>query len=147
VLNTILVPTDGSKRSHKAVEVAIELAAMSGGRLVALNVYPPYGGSPYGTDGSASVTLEAAHIRHHREQAEQTFARIRRETHVAGVPLDSVAVEGVEVWRKILVFARKRKCDLICMASHGRRGLAALVLGSETHKVLVHSDIPVLVIR
>jgi nucleotide-binding universal stress UspA family protein len=147
MLKSILVPTDGSSLSDKAVRMAIDLAEMTGARLVALNVYPPYAGAPYGTDPPASEILGAAHVRHQRAQAERTFQRIRRESNAAGVELDAIAVEGLDVWSKIIAYARRRKCDLICMASHGRRGLAALVLGSETHKVLVHSHIPVLVVR
>jgi nucleotide-binding universal stress UspA family protein len=147
MLNSILVPTDGSSLSHKALRFAIDLAELSGARLVALRVYPPYAGAPYGTDEPVNEILESAHVRHQRAEAERTFEEMRRESNAAGVALDAIAVEGVDPWSKIIAYARGRKCDLICMASHGRRGLAALVLGSETHKVLVHSRIPVLVVR
>jgi len=75
------------------------------------------------------------------------FATIRKLTEAAGVPLDAVLVESNDVWKQIITTARKKKCDVICMASHGRRGIAGVLLGSETHKVLTHSELPVLVLR
>ena len=65
----------------------------------------------------------------------------------ARVALDTALVESDDIHKQILAVAKKKKCDLICMASHGRRGVAGLVLGSETHKVLTHCQIPVLVMR
>ena len=75
------------------------------------------------------------------------FAGIEKLASAADVALDTVLVEGDDVHKNILAVARKKKCDLICMASHGRRGVAGVVLGSETHKVLTHSTIPILVLR
>jgi len=63
------------------------------------------------------------------------------------VPLEAVLVESNDVWKQIITTAKKKKCDVICMASHGRRGIAGVLLGSETHKVLTHSELPVLVLR
>ena len=147
MFNTILVPTDGSKLSQKAVEEALLLAQVTGAKLVALHVYSRFPGSPYGTYGPAEDILAEAHVRQHEADAGKIFARIENLASAAGVPLDTALVEGDDVYNQIIAIARKKKCDLICMASHGRRGLAGVVLGSETHKVLTHSTIPVLVMR
>jgi len=143
----ILVPTDGSRLSQKAVTKALALAKLCGGMLVVLHVYPRFSGSPYGSYGPSEDLLAQAHVRHRQAEAEKLFAGIEQQAREAGVPIDTVLVESDDVQREIIGTASKRKCELICMASHGRRGLAGVVLGSETHKVLVHSTIPVLVLR
>jgi nucleotide-binding universal stress UspA family protein len=143
----ILVPTDGSRLSQRAVEHAIGLAKATGARLVALHAYPKFIGSPYGTFGPAAEVLAEAHARQERAEAGALFAKIRRSAGAAGVEIETVLVEATDVYRQIIAVARKQRCDLICMASHGRRGLSALVLGSETIKVLTHSKLPVLVLR
>lgn len=143
----ILVPTDGSRLSQRAVEHAIGLAQATGARLVALHAYPKFFGSPYGTFGPAAEVLAEAHARSQRADADALFAGVRRSAEAAGVGVDTVLVEATDVYRQIIAVARKHRCDLICMASHGRRGLSALVLGSETIKVLTHSKLPVLVLR
>jgi nucleotide-binding universal stress UspA family protein len=143
----ILVPTDGSKLSQRAVEHAIALAHATGAGVVAMHAYPKFLGSPYETFGPAAEILAEAHERQARAEADAIFARIRRTAEAAAVDLETVLVEATDVYRQILAVARRRRCDLICMASHGRRGLSALVLGSETHKVLTHGTIPVLVLR
>lgn len=143
----ILVPTDGSRLSQKAVTQALALAKLCGGMLVVLHVYPRFSGSPYGSYGPSEDLLAQAHVRHRQAEAEKLFHGIEQQAREAGVPIDTVLVESDDVQREIIGAAGKRKCELICMASHGRRGLAGVVLGSETHKVLVHSTIPVLVLR
>jgi nucleotide-binding universal stress UspA family protein len=143
----ILVPTDGSRLSQRAVEHAIRLAKATGAGLVALHAYPKFLGSPYGTFGPAAEVLAEAHARQERAEADALFARIRRSADAAGVAVETVLVEATDVYRQIIAVAGKQRCDLICMASHGRRGLSALVLGSETTKVLTHSKLPVLVLR
>lgn len=147
MLTNILVPTDGSKLSAKAVNAAIELAKLSNAGLVALHVYPRYPGSPYGTFEPARDVLEQAHERQAKANADQLFADIRQKTEAEGLRFDSALVESNAVWKQIIAVARRKKCDLVCMASHGRRGVGALVLGSETQKVLTHSTLPVLVVR
>jgi nucleotide-binding universal stress UspA family protein len=147
MFNSILVPTDGSKLSQKAVEEAMLLAKVTGAKLVALHVYSKYSGSPYGTFGPAEDVLAEAHVRQHEADAGKIFAGIKNLASATGVALNTVLVESDDVYMQIIAVAKKKKCDLICMASHGRRGLAGVVLGSETHKVLTHSTIPVLVMR
>ena len=147
MFKNILVPSDGSSLSQKAVKAAIALAKVTGAKLTALHVYPKFSGSPYGTFGPAEDVLEEAHDRQAREQGDKLFASIGKQAEAAGVSFASVMVESNDVWKQIISIAKKKKCDLICMASHGRRGLSGVVLGSETQKVLTHTDIPVLVLR
>ena len=147
MFNTILVPTDGSKLSQKAVEEAMLLAKVTGAKLVVLHVYSRFPGSPYGTFEPAGDMLAEDHVRQHEADAGRIFAGIKNLASAAGVALDTALVESDDVYKQIIGVAKKKKCDLICMASHGRRGLAGVVLGSETHKVLTHSTIPVLVMR
>lgn len=147
MFTNILVPTDGSKLSQKAMQQAVHLAKLTGAKLVALHVYPKFSGSPYGTFGPAEDVIAEAHARQHAAEAEKLFAAITKLAGVAGVALDTVLVESDDIYKHIIAIAKKKKCDLICMASHGRRGLSGIVLGSETHKVLTHSAVPVLVLR
>ena len=147
MFKSILVPTDGSKLSQRAMQKAMLLAKVTGAKLIALHIYPRFAGSPYGTFGPAEDILAEAHMQQHEAEAEKLFAGIEKLASAADVALDTVLVEGDDVHKNILAVARKKKCDLICMASHGRRGLAGVVLGSETHKVLTHSTIPILVLR
>jgi nucleotide-binding universal stress UspA family protein len=147
MFDNILVPTDGSNLSHKAVQQAIQLARATGAQLIALHVYPKFAGSPYGTFGPAKNILEEAHQRQNEAVAAKLFAGIENLAQAAGVALCTALIESNDVYLSIIGLAKKRKCDLICMASHGRHGLAGVVLGSETHKVLIHSKIPVLVLR
>jgi len=147
MFKNILVPTDGSKLSQKAVKEAIDLAQESKSKVTALHVFPKFSGSPYGTFGPSEDILEEAHRNQAQAEGARLFAALQKSADAAGVPFESVLVENNEVWKQIIATAKKKKCDLICMASHGRRGVAGVLLGSETNKVLTHSDIPVLVLR
>ena len=143
----ILVPTDGSTLSQQAVDKALELARHFNAKMTALHVYPKFGGSPYGTYGPAEDVLEEAHHNHANAEGARLFATLRTAADEAGVACEAILVESNDVWQQIIATARKKRCDLICMASHGRRGITGVLLGSETSKVLTHSDIPVLVLR
>lgn len=143
----ILVPTDGSRRSEKAVKAAVALAAAHEGAIVVFHAYAKFYGGAYGTFEMANVVLAEAHERHGKEEAEALFATARAAADAAGVPLETVVIESDRPWESIIAVARKKKCDSICMASHGRRGLAGVLLGSETQKVLTHATLPVLVLR
>lgn len=147
MFKNILVPTDGSKLSQKAVQEALTLAKLVGAKVVALHVYPKFLGSPYGTFGPSEDILEEAHERQAKAAAAKVFAGIKKTADFAGVGFESALVESNDVHKEILAVAKRKKCDLVCMASHGRRGLSGLVLGSETQKVLTHGTIPVLVMR
>ncbi len=147
MFKTILVPTDGSELSQKAVEQAIRLAKVTGAKLIALHVYAKFPGNPHDTYGPTADFCAEAYASQRETDAQEIFARIKGLASAAGVPLDTVLVEGNEIHAQIIALAKRTGCDLIGMASHGRHGLAGVILGSETTKVLTHSTIPVLVIR
>ena len=143
----ILVPTDGSKLSAKALKLAVKLAKAMGAKVTGFYAAPAFSSTYYG-DGyilrapSAEEQAEFA-----QEQARKYLSAIEVEAEVEKVPCEVFHVVSDSPYEAIIDAAKKKKCDLIIMASHGRRGLSALVLGSETQKVLIHSKIPVLVCR
>jgi nucleotide-binding universal stress UspA family protein len=147
MFNRILVPTDGSELAGKAVTLAIALARTHGASLVALHVFPHLPGAHYSAAAPLLKQLEGDYETHQREQARDILHAAAKEAAAAGVATQELVVESEDVYERIVEAAKQYECDLICMASHGRRGMAAVVLGSETHKVLIHSHIPVLVVR
>lgn len=144
----ILVATDGSKLSLKAVKSAGRLAKAVGARMTAVYVMPEYVPPMY---GEAALYIPETSPKHFKlaveKDAKAALAVAEKEAASAGVPYTGVKVSNAQPWKAIVSAARTRKCDLIVMASHGRRGLSALLLGSETTKVLTHSKVPVLVCR
>ncbi len=144
----ILVPTDGSKLSSKAVKHALQLAKSVGAKMTALHVCAVY--RPMLDDGFAVTPLSAYKKRFEAESIKRSnllLAAVKSGARAAGVECDDVTVISDFPYDAIIKQAKKAKCDLIVMASHGRRGLQSLLLGSETSKVLTHSTIPVLVVR
>ena len=143
----ILVPTDGSKLSVRAARQAIKLAKTMGAKITAFYAAPDFSSTYYG-DGyilrapSAEARTEAV-----QKQARKFLSVIEVEAAVEKVACAALHTVSDSPYEAIIGAAKKNKCDLIVMASHGRRGLSALVLGSETQKVLIHSKIPVLVCR
>jgi nucleotide-binding universal stress UspA family protein len=144
----LLIPTDGSPLSKKAVQAAVELAARLGAQVTGAYVIPPYV-PPMLSDGIAyapvvSVARQRAAAKLH---GQKSLAVIERAARSKGLRYASALLGAPTPWEGILKAAKAKRCDLIVMASHGRRGLAGLLLGSETTKVLTHSKIPVLVCR
>jgi nucleotide-binding universal stress UspA family protein len=143
----ILIPTDGSRLSDRAVSAALELAAAVGARVTGLFVGPP--ATPVVFDGVLPVGY--ANPDDHARMIERAAARylgaIEKAAAAAGVPYEGVTLTGDYPADAIVQVAKRRKCDLIVMASHGRHGMAAVLLGSETQKVLTHAKVPVLVCR
>lgn len=143
----ILVPTDGSKLSLKALDVAAGLAKTTGAKVLVLHVAPNFptmvGGDGYmispitPKDWDISIAKQTARI---RDQVEK-----RAKGKAVAVQFASVSVDQPYVG--IIDVAKRKKCDVIVMASHGRRGFSAMLLGSETTKVLTHCKLPVLVCR
>jgi nucleotide-binding universal stress UspA family protein len=140
----ILVPTDGTDITSKAVDQAIALARLTGAQLYAIGVKEPF---PYSAISEmqpvppqefydAQERIAAAHVKVATDAAA-----------AAGVVCQGHTVEALHPWEAIIDHAKTQGCDLIVMASHGRRGVSALLLGSETQKVLTHSTLPVLVVR
>lgn len=145
----ILLPTDGSKLSNKAVKKAIGLARALGVKITAVNVVGEY---HLRLQDEGFVMPEIAFLKKRFEEAEAARAKkildaVRKSASEAGVKCDAVTPTSDVPYDAIIKQAKKSGCDLIIMASHGRTGLQGLVLGSETVKVLTHSTIPVLVCR
>ena len=143
----ILLPTDGSKLSGKAATMAIALAKTHGAALIALHVFPHLPGAHHGAAAPFLKQLKDGYEKGQSAEAEAMLEAIGAEAAAAGVATEMVVIESEDIHNRILEVAAQRGCDLICMASHSRSELAAMVLGSETHKVLTHSPIPVLVVR
>ena len=143
----ILVATDGSALSKKAVKHAISLAASTGASLVALKVVPRYPVSFF--DGSATLSVETVSEAEKKwvTDAEAQLDAVVKEAQSAGVKAKTAVVKSDLIAESIISAARKHKADLVVMASHGRRGLGRMLLGSQTQAVLAHSTVPVLVVR
>ncbi|HZY20234.1 MAG TPA: universal stress protein [Ramlibacter sp.] len=143
----ILVATDDSKLSRKAVQSAIGLAAATRADLVALHVVPRYPLSFF----EGAVALEPEQIARIEQQwadkGRAVVDAVAEEAGEAGVRARPVVTRSDAVADAIVAAARRHKCDLIVMASHGRRGLSRVLLGSETQHVLTHASTPVLVLR
>lgn len=140
----ILISTDGSEISHKAVQSAVQLARETGGELYAISVKEPF---PYSAISEMQpVPPQEFYDAQQRIAAERVKA-VAELARAGGVTCHAHTVEALHPWEAILDHAKTQGCDVIVMASHGRRGLSALLLGSETQKVLTHSAVPVLVIK
>ena len=143
----ILVATDGSKLSAKAVQHALQLADLTGADVVALKVVPRYPQSSF-EGGVALAASEVARIeKGWLEEAMNAVNAVQAAGQKLEVKVKPVTAKGDLVAEAIIATAKRQKCDLIVMASHGRRGIKRLLLGSETQQVLTHSHIPVLVLR
>ncbi len=140
----ILIPTDGSEITAKAVQTAVGLAKSGGGQLMTISVKEPF---PY----SAISEMQPVPPQEFYDAQERiAAARVKAvvdAAQAAGVPCSGFTVEALHPWEAILDHAKAQQADLIVMASHGRRGVSALLLGSETNRVLVHSPLPVLVVK
>lgn len=144
----ILVATDGSRLSDKAVDTAIRLAAKLGARLNAFHVTEEYPVTAFPEYAIAYGGLTAEDWEAGQEKrARRILEKVATRAGKAGVDCDTRFKLAMYPHEAIVEQAKKRRCDLIVMASHGRRGLKGLVLGSETHKVLTHGKVPVLVCR
>ncbi|MCW5576358.1 MAG: universal stress protein [Burkholderiales bacterium] len=144
----LLLPTDGSALAGKAVAKGFGLAKSLGARVTLLSVVPEF---QMVADESFAVPMSAQlKIRYEKEAAARAtgaLQKLQQKAAKTGIKADVVVLVGDLPYRQIIATARKRKCDAVVMASHGRRGLTGLLLGSETVKVLTHSKIPVLVVR
>ncbi len=143
----ILVPTDGSKLSAKTAKQAVKLAKALGAKITGFYASPEFGSTYYGDGYILRAPSAKVHAEATQKQARLCLSAIEVEAEVEKVPCEVMHVISDSPYEAIIDAAKKKKCDLIFMASHGRRGLSGLVLGSETHKVLIHSKIPVLVCR
>jgi nucleotide-binding universal stress UspA family protein len=143
--SNILIATDGSELAGKAVQHGIALAKGIGARATVLTVVPPF--KVLTTDTQMVEDTPAQYKARMQEHTEKVFGTVARAAQAAGVVHELIVVDHEHPYRAIIDTAESKRCDLIVMASHGRHGIAAVVLGSETVKVLTHSKIPVLVYR
>ena len=143
----ILVATDGSSLSKKAVGFAVSLAELSDAELVGLTVVARYPTS-YFEGGVALSPTEVSRIEAQwMDNGQSTVEAVNTQATKKGVKAKLVVSKSDLIAESIIAAAKKHKCDLIVMASHGRKGIKRLLLGSETQHVLTHSTIPVLVLR
>ena len=141
----ILLPTDGSELSKMAIREGVDLAKALGARVTVVTVTTPF----HVFSGSISIVTDTPeqYSKHTAARAAQYLDVAKKIAVVAGVPCDAVHVEHEHPYQAIIETAQNRGCDAILMASHGRHGMSAIVLGSETLKVLTHSTVPVIVYR
>ena len=141
---SILIPTDGTEITAKAVASAVALAQALGARLSTITVREPF---PY----SAMSEMQPVPPQEFYDAQERIALKRVNEVVAAaaqsGMACEGFTVEATHPWEAIVDHAKSQSCDLIVMASHGRRGVSALLLGSETTRVLVHCEVPVLVVK
>jgi len=143
----ILVPTDGSGFSNKAVATAARLAQSLGAKLLLLHVRSPID-SPHHVEGGALSKLGGKVVMQEIEDEERKLLNVALGIAAAsGMKAETAFVAGYSPYDAIIRIAREQHCDLIVMASHGHGGISGLLLGSETQKVLTHTTIPVLIVR
>jgi nucleotide-binding universal stress UspA family protein len=145
VFRRILFPTDGSPASVGAADSAVEFARSAGASLIALHVAPELHLFTY--EPEVTEAEQEQYRRTRDARAHNFLAYVQQRAARAGVACESLVAIADEPYEAIISTARERQCDVIAMASHGRKGLRALLLGSQTQKVLTHSAIPVLVLR
>ncbi|MEO8159432.1 MAG: universal stress protein [Betaproteobacteria bacterium] len=143
----LLVATDGSKLSEKAVVHAIGLAKKLGAKITAFYAAPDYPEPVYSEGIIYDMMSRKDYAKLAAEDVGKILGKIAKLAQTAGVQCEVRHALSRTPWEAILAAARKSKCDAIVMGSHGRGGLAALFLGSETQKVLAHSKLPVIVVR
>jgi nucleotide-binding universal stress UspA family protein len=141
----ILLPTDGSQQSERAILAGVAFAKELGAEVVGLTVVPKFHTFTYKAemveDTSDEFAVDSA------KRAVTYLEFIRGAAREAGVECTAEQVVSDDPWKVIVDTAVNRQCDLIAMGSHGRRGIAGVLLGSQTQKVLVHSKVPVLIFR
>lgn len=146
MFNNILFPTDGSDLSDKAAATVIELARKHGGKIVAISVLQPYPFVPLG-DSAMPVPDMGVYETRMMDITNDNVNKVAAAASAAGIACETVTSTAASPYEAIVEAAEKHGCDAIVMASHGRKGLNKLFLGSETQKVLAHTKLPVLVLR
>jgi len=143
----ILIPTDGSELAEHAVTNGLSLAKSVGAKVTVIIVEERIDASAWSLAEHGALKEIAKYTEQIKTLAASVLNRVADAAKQAGVPCDTIQVEDVQPYEAIIATATDRGCDLIVMASHGRGGLSAIVLGSVTNKVLTHTKIPVLVCR
>ena len=143
----VLVATDGSKLSDKAVAHAVELARSVGASITAFYAAPDYPMPAYADGVVYEPVSRREYAKLAAQDAEKVLGKVVAKAKAGGVECKTAFDIAATPWEAILAASKKSKADVIVMASHGRRGLSAVLLGSETQKVLTHTKLPVLVVR
>lgn len=146
MFKNILIPTDGSEQSQRAVRTGVELAKLHGARVTGVHVIPDYH-LLIAYEGAFDPVTEERIEEEAKARADTYLGFIRDAATEAGVECATVCETSDHPYDAILRTCDLKSCDLILMTSHGRKGLAAVLLGSETRKVLTHTKCPVLVVR
>jgi nucleotide-binding universal stress UspA family protein len=141
----ILIPTDGSELSERAVLAGVSFAKEVGAQVTGVTALPEF--RTFTLDSDMIETTEDEYLAASERRGDKFLATVVDAARVAGVTCNTVLARSDRPAEAILNTARERGCDLIIMASHGRHGIGSVLLGSETQKVLVQSAIPVLVYR
>lgn len=141
----ILIPTDGSPLSQAAVEYGVALAKSVGAKVTILTVSTPF--HTFAAEPIMVTDTPEQYTKHVAALAMRYLDAAKEVALAAGIGCETLHVEHDHPYLAIIDTATKKSCDLIVMASHGRHGIAAVLLGTETNKVLTHSKVPVLVVR
>lgn len=143
----ILLPTDGSPLSDKGVSLGIAFAKRIKARVTTIHVVPEFRALADETLLPTGFAIRQRFLQEASARGQRIVDKVAKKAKAAGVRCKCIVAPSGLPYERIIKTARKDKCDLIFMASHGRRGLSSVLLGSETAKVLTHSKIPVLVVR
>ena len=146
MFKNILIPTDGSEQSQRAVRSGIDLAKIHGAKVTGIHVIPDYH-LLIAYEGAFDPVTEERIEEEAKSRADTYLGFLRDAASAAGVQCSTVCETSDHPYDAILRTCDANGCDLILMTSHGRKGLAAVLLGSETRKVLTHAKVPVLVVR
>ncbi len=141
----ILIPTDGSELSQNAIDYGMALAKSVNAKVTVLTVSTPF--QTFAVEPGLVTDTPKQYVKRMASLAAKYLNAAKEAALAAGVICETMHLEHDQPYLAIIETAAQKSCDLIVMASHGRRGISAVVLGSETVKVLTHSTIPVLVVR
>lgn len=147
MFRNFLVPTDGSELSERAIVAAVSFAKESGAKITFLHAKPDYAASLYGESALVQVAAPELLYEMTERRARDILSKASAIATAAGVPSVSFSETADKPYEAIIATAKRENCDLILIASHGRGGVSGVLLGSETHKVLAHCKLPVLVYR
>jgi nucleotide-binding universal stress UspA family protein len=147
MFRNILIPTDGSALSRKAVKAGVALARAVGARVTGFYSPEQYEILAYGEYFPPDLMSRAEWDKRSKKTAARFLATVEKEAKAAGVKYSGLSLDSVGPWEAIVETAKKQKCDLIFMASHGRTGISGLLIGSQAAKVLAHSKIPVMIYK
>ena len=147
MFKNILVPTDGSELSRKAIKQAVQFAREQNARVTGLHVVPPYEPDVREEFSVRNFVSPQEYASRAANIASKHLKVLERAAKASGVPCETFHAASSFPYDEIVRAAKQKKCDLIYMASHGRRGISRLLLGSETSKVLAHTKVTVVVCR